>query len=252
MRTITVTIIAIVVTIGACNLQGAIDWDFYDDGTIQEGDEYANVRLFDTPPDHTTVDMTGGSAYNILTYDSSTLNVSGGQTEVFAYNQSTINVNGGTIYTLEGYDSTNVNIYEGSTNHVNANNTSTINIFYYAELYTLDALDQGIVNMSGGTVDRLGSGGFGTVNLSGGIVSENLVAWDSGIINVFGYDLGKIETGGAFGNGFVWGKWEGEIPFSFDFYGSDTHSHIILHEIPEPSMLALIMAGVLFLRKKQM
>jgi len=234
MRITIITIMSAVFVMSISNVQAQIDWDFYDDGTIDPCDEYNNVGVYDTPPDHTTVDMLGGMVDSMG-----------------AFNESTINVSGGSVNSLYSFDFSNVNVLGGSVYGLDAYDTGTVNIWGDADVFSLLARDYGVVNMSGGIVDNLGAGEFGTVNLSGGIVSENLVAWDSGIINIYGYDLGKIETGGTFGDGFVWGQWEGEIPFSFDFYGSDTHSHVILYEIPEPSMLALIITSVLFLRKRR-
>ena len=244
----TIITVLTVLLMGACNVKAAIDWDFYEDGTIGLGDEYANVRLFDTPPDHTTVDMTGGSAYNILTYDFSTLNVTGGVTEIGAFDESTINVGGGTIYGLGALNSSNVNVFGGSVYSLSAHDTGTVNVWGNADVDVLIALGYGGVEVTGGTISHIGAGEFGTVNLSGGLVSDYLGASGSGVINIFGYDLEKFASGGKYGNGFVSGVWQDDVAFNFDFYGSGTYSRVAL--IPEPSTLAIIMAGVLLLRKR--
>lgn len=253
MKTKIITIVAVVILCFTASQIYAVPIDkiFTRDGVIGVGDEYANVYIYDTPPDRTTVNMSGGSAYNILTYDSSILNVNGGTSEVYARNESTVNIGDGVVYTLDSYDFSMVNIFGGQTYHVTAYNTGTVNVLDNATLDTLFAHNFGVVNMSGGKTSRIGATEFSTVNLSGGLVTDDLAAGDSGIINVYGYYLDKSATGGKFGNGFVWGEWESGVPFNFDFYGTDTYSQVILHEIPEPSTFTLIIAGSLLFRKRR-
>ena len=54
------------------------------DAIITEAHDSANISIYDTPPGHTTVDMLGGRISDIITYDASVLNVSGGSAEVLA------------------------------------------------------------------------------------------------------------------------------------------------------------------------
>jgi len=175
----------------------------------------------------------------------------GGTAETEAYNQSTFNIGGGTIYTINSWDSSNVNVFGGQVNGITAYDTATINVFDNANLFALFAHDSGVINMSGGITRRIGSAGFSTVNLFGGLVTDDLASGDSSIINVYGYNLGKSATGGKFGNGFVWGEWESNVPFNFDFYGPTTYSRVILYEIPEPATMLLFVVGSVFLRKRR-
>jgi len=245
------TILAVILFAGNALYAVPVDKIFTSDGVIREGDEYARVLIYDTPPHRTTVGMFGGSAYTIFAYDSSILNKTGGTTEVYSYNESTINVGGGTIYTLNSYDSSNINIFGGQTYHVTVYDTGTVNILDNTNLYTLFAEDSGVVNMSSGIVGRIGAGEFGVVNMSGGLVRDDLAAGDSSVINVYGYNLAKFPTGGKIGDGFVLGEWENGITFNFYFYGSNTYSHIILHEIPEPATILLIVIGSIVLRRRR-
>jgi len=193
--------------------------------------------------------MTGGSAYNILTYDFSTLNVSGGVTEIGAFDESTINIGGGTIYGLGALNSSNVNVFGGSVYSLSAHDTGIVNVWDDADVVVLDTRETGTVNIIGGTVDRAGTLDFGTINLSGGLVLDGLWAGDSGIINIYGFDLAKEISGGGYGYGFVSGKWTNGTMFNIDFGWSPTYSRVVLHEIPEPSTLAIIITGAFFLRK---
>jgi len=244
-------ILAVVLFAGSGLYAVPVDKIFTSDGVIIEGDKYARVSIYDTPPHRTTVGMFGGSAYTIFAYDSSILNKTGGTTEVYSYNKSTINVGGGTIYTLNSYDSSNINIFGGLTYHVSAYDTTTVNVLDNANLFTLFALDSGVINMSGGRTSSIGAAESSTVNLYGGLVTDDLSAGDSGIINVYGYNLAKFPTGGKLGDGFVLGEWENGVTFNFYFYGSNTYSHIILHEIPEPATILLIVIGSIVLRRRR-
>lgn len=85
--------------------------------------------------------------------------------------------------------------------------------------------------------------------MSGGLVSEYLGAADSGLINIFGYDLSKTASGGEYGYGFVTGEWADGTIFSINLVVADAYSAVVLHEIPEPATLAIVITGVLFLRK---
>jgi hypothetical protein len=58
----------------AAGQAGGVDVDFYTDATIDNGDVYDNVFVYDTPPDQTTVDMWGGTIGGPGTHDSSTFN----------------------------------------------------------------------------------------------------------------------------------------------------------------------------------
>ncbi len=245
------TIIVAVILFTVSGLYAVPDKIFTSDGIIREGDDYANVYIYDTPPDRTTVSMFGGSASNMLAYDSSILNMTGGTTEVYARNQSTINLSGGRVPTLVAYDSSNVNVFGGSAYGLYSYDTGTVNVFDNADLDILRARGYSIANVTGGILDLVSASQFGTVNLLGGLVTDNLAAGDSGIINVYGYNLGKSDTGGKFGNGFVWGDWEGGVLFNFDFYGSETYSHVMLYEIPEPCTVLLIAIGSVALRRRR-
>jgi len=116
----------------------AIDVDFYSDATIDDGDVYTNVFVYDTPPDNTTVDMYGGSVAGFLTYDSSTVNIYGGEVwfGLATLNLSTINIYGGSVKCqgLIVNDSSTLNVYGGGLyvgNCPGFSEASTVNIYGY-------------------------------------------------------------------------------------------------------------------------
>jgi len=120
----------------------AVDIDFYSDDTIENGDVYDIVRVYDTPPDYTTLDMLGGSVGSFRTYDSSTANIYSGELLIDpqSYNSSTINIYGGTIVceSIVAWDSSTLNIYAGTLYVDNSpyfSQSSTVNIYGYSFNY---------------------------------------------------------------------------------------------------------------------
>ena len=102
------------------------------------GDVYDNDFVYDTPPDHTTVDMFGGSIAGTLSYDSSTVNIHGGDVwwGLATHDSSTLNIHGGTItcQSLIISDSSTLNIYGGDFSCGNSpgfSESSTVNIYGY-------------------------------------------------------------------------------------------------------------------------
>lgn len=137
MKKIIVTILLVVLLMGTRQAL-AVDVDLYSDGVIEDGDVYNVVRVYDTPPDHTTVDMFGGSIKWLEIYDSGTVNVYGGEIwgAIESYNVSTVNIYGGSItcsfFGVRG--SSILNIYGGEL-LVNDSpifyESSTVNIYGY-------------------------------------------------------------------------------------------------------------------------
>jgi hypothetical protein len=117
-----------------------VDVDFYSDATIDNGDVYDNVFVYDTPPDQTTVDMWGGTIGAALPHDSSTFNMYGGQIHagMGLSDWSTVNIYDGTLQgTFWVMDSAWLNIYGGdvSLNSPMLSESSTVNIFGYDFAY---------------------------------------------------------------------------------------------------------------------
>jgi len=206
---------------------------FDSNGIIGPSDEYWNVTIQDTPPDHTIVDMTGGFVDSIGLLDESTLNISNGD-----------------VSTINTYESSRVNAFGGSIHSLDARDTSTINIYSSVQVDSVSTYASGVINMQGGIVDHIGIGASGVLNLSGGSIITRISTVDFGIVNVYGYGLGKTNTGGGYGYGYIYGSWESTNAFTVDFGNSDTYSSVILHEIPEPSTLMFVIGGSLLFRMK--
>ncbi|MHC4154688.1 MAG: hypothetical protein ACYST6_07175 [Planctomycetota bacterium] len=120
----------------------AVDVDFYSDATIDNGDVYEIVSVYDTPPDFTTVDMIGGSVITLRTYDMSLANVYGGEIagSIEARNSSTINIDGAYVNLdyLSVSDSGTLNLLGGDFllgNSPYFSDSSTVNIYGYGFNY---------------------------------------------------------------------------------------------------------------------
>jgi hypothetical protein len=229
MKTIVSTILLVIIFLSICPVQAYAVWDIYSDTDIYDG-FYDFINIYDTPPNSTTVNMYGGNADFVSTFDSSTLNFYGGNAEVGAFDTSFINISGGVLSGVESWDNAIVHFVDEA----------------YSQ--SLGVGDYGTVNMSGGTVQYLHAGYDGVMNLYAGSVIDSLNAWSSATVNVFGYDLFITSLGGSYNCGYVTGFWNDNTPFTIDFSTPDTYLHVNL--IPEPSSLILLMLGTLALRRK--
>ena len=205
---------------------------FTSDANIQSGDNYVyGGDIYDTPPNHTTVTMTGGTVGDSMrVHDASILNMSGGN--VFglgALENSTVNISGGSVAGLDLY----------------GNATATIS--QNAIIYSAAVMESSILNMNGGTVANLGGDENSILNISGGNISDMLGAYGNTIINVYGYDLSMTQSGGTHGVGQITGYWLNDSQFTINLGGTDAYTHINL--IPEPTSLLLLGVGAFLLRK---
>jgi len=231
MKTKIITILAAVMFLPVSQAQAVLD--IYSDTVIQEGDYYDTVvNVYDTPPDHTTVDMTGGFVHILKPYDSSIINMTGGEILTLeTFNTSTANISGGSIYGVSAWDYT------------------TVNFSVTGNVTTLGARVSGTINMMGGTAEYLGAIDSGTLNIYGGLITESLGARHDAVVNIYGYDFNYDPMGGPLDGGQLTGFWLDSTAFIIDLYGTETYSHINL--IPEPSSLMLFALGALLVRRKK-
>jgi len=217
-----------VVLLAVCSTVQAVNKDFYSSGQILPGESWDIVNIYN---DDTVVDMLGGSADYISTFDASSLNVVDGYAQVGAFDYSSINISGGILSGAE------------------ASNYATVDFNGDATSAFLGASQFGVANMTGGTLDRISAVDSGIVNLFAGNVLERLWASDSSVINIYGYDLMKSDSGGTYGYGVVTGFLTDDTYISVDLSNPEAYEHINL--IPEPCTLALVAMGLLLLRRKR-
>lgn len=227
MRTVIIIITIAVLAMGVCNVH-AESIVFTESGQILEGEMWDFVDIYN---DDTVVDMSGGFADYITTYDASTLNVTGGHADFGAVDYSTINISGGTFTGAQAHDYATINFSDNGSGD-----------YLLAEEF-------GTINMTGGSTEGIICREDCIANLYFGSISNYISAIDSSIINIFGSDLVKTNSGGSYGYGQVSGIWTDNSAFNIDFGTPETYSHVNL--VPEPCTLWLVGLGTLILRKRR-
>ena len=217
----------------AAGVQASSTEEFYSDGSIGTGEYWSSAYIYDTPPNHTTVNMTGGQVDTISTYDTSIFNMTSGKmSHLYSYESSTVNISG--------------NDHSNPFN-ITAMNNSIINFSGTAQGEEVYAENAATINITGGTIDDLTTRNSGVINIYAGDIS-NVWAQDNTAVNVLGCNLVKSLTGGAYGYGFVQGIYNNQSSFDIDFRGSDTYSHVNL--IPEPITMLLLSIGGILIRRR--
>jgi len=251
---------------------------FTTDGVIQEGDYYETVAVYDTPPAHTTVNMTGGrvgddsdTETGLYTFDASTVNITAGSVYfVETHHASVVNVSGGYVgnpspcgcTTIDLYESSTLNLYEGATiiggssGYLELFDSSTLNVAGGSAVIFVVGHNSSTIDIRSGLIMDLGLGDHSVANVYGGHVDiwgvwEDMVLGDTVTVNIYGH-------------GFTYdpqGQWryledpsEGVWISKLTGIGPDgteitwlglpdpaTHSNINI--VPEPSTVFLLLIG---------
>jgi len=213
MPKVRVFLVCLACLLVSTNVGWSVSKFFYEDGTIQEGEIYSYVGVYDDA----TVDMTGGEVtWGLTAYDTSTVNISGGFVQALGGDSTKINISG----TMEGD--------------------------------TFRIIRSSSVNMSGGTFDIMEVGTLGGAYLYNGVISDYLLAVSTVDIYGYGFQYNPLAgdyRGGQL-TGFWMDDTPFSIDLYAVYnppYGGtiDTWSHISLHEIPEPCTLALLAFGAI-------
>lgn len=183
-RLIAVCAVAVVVVIAT----GVQAGDFTLTGTDHKDvtTYYPNGYLYD----HSSANLlVGGYADDLWTYNTSTVNISGGDMGTLeAHGTSVANVSGGYVYEVHPHDTSTVNMSGGMLQSLYADGTSTFKMSN-GYVSTLSFYNSSRVDMSGGTVSgTLNPHDTSMVNMSGGSV-QMLSAWDSSTVKIYGYDF---------------------------------------------------------------
>jgi len=242
---------------------------FTSDGVIQDGDYFYGVEIRDTPPGHTTVDMTGGSVEQpgMFTYDQSVLNVSGG----FVYNlesrdSSTVNFIRGTVERdLVMYGNSCVNVYDIWFDWVSLSGfyiggSSTANVFGGFVGAITAAGGSSTLNVYGGELNGLSVGDMSTTNIYGGRIGSNWGSYvePSATVNIYGYGFQYDPQAWWDGTGRISDGWVSELT-GFGFDGTpigitampDPSANPNINLIPEPATVIFVGLGAIGLLTKR-
>ncbi len=101
--------------LSAIQPSSALDVDFYEDGSIQNGDDYFYANIYSDA----TIDVTGGFVYYLHAYDTSTVNVFPGSDLMYLKLEdlSTAHLHGGLIEHLLSLDNTGTAHFYGYDFH---------------------------------------------------------------------------------------------------------------------------------------
>jgi len=201
----------------AASLQAETITIFDSNGTISGGDSYDTIVV---KGDGTVVDMTGGDVNTVITMETATFSVSGGNIRwnVRSYDSSTVNLSTGSLSEIYSFGESRINIYgdvsigygmylynsavatisshDAAINEVYCTGRSVLNLFAGTVSY-IDAYRNSTVNMSGGNVTYyIGARGEGRrrINISGGTVSD-LEIYGSSITRLSGGAISSISSG---------------------------------------------------------
>jgi len=196
---------------------------FYSDGVIRAGDEYDRVEVYDTPPFHTTVDMTGGAVgrggdldTGVFSYDSSTVNMTGAGSysyHLYTHDWSTANISGGLVgdwglfggTSIAAYDSSTINVYDGSMltggslTFFELFDSSELNVYGGNLALFLWAHGSASLNIYGGRFFDVWMSDCSTVNVYGGFVGtflENNPVPSTATVNFYGWGFEYKAEGG--------------------------------------------------------
>lgn len=280
MRGKTMIVVVAIMAFGT-SATWAVNVDFYTDAVIQDGDFYDRVRVYDTPPLPTTVNMTGGGVgvgglldgnSGMFTYDSSLVNISGGSVDyLYTYNSSRVNISGGSVggfgKSLNVHDSSTVSIFGG---HVGFELSCSEFWIYDSAVVNIDTKDAGLssltfardsstVNIYRGYVHTLSAGDSSTVNIYGGGISGwGFSVGPSAKVNIYGYGFEHNPKWYWAEDSPIWGTGWVSCFTGYGFEGipikiigmPDPSANSNINLIPEPSTLVLFALGSLPLLMK--
>lgn len=128
---------------------------------------------------------------------------------------------------LQYYDSSSGDIYSGDVNALYVQDNATANVYSGSYINTY-----------------IGTYGDGILNVFGGRMPDRwLTSTDSSVVNLYVRNYTWQPGAGQWGDGRITGTWQDTTSFLVDLEGAQTFSHIVFHNVPEPSSILLCIAG---------
>lgn len=126
---------------------------------------------------------------------------------------------------------------------------TTVTFINGSELQKVNCNDTSIANIYGGIFGSLVLRDSSTMNLYGGVINGGVNGIEEGtVLNVFGTNFSEYVDNGRV---FLTGTWENDTDFEFYFYRMlEIPDNVMLHEIPEPASVLLLLSGILINRFK--
>lgn len=244
--------------------------EIHDDTVLPHNYVFEGIlNIYDTPPDTTSIQIQSGYINYVNSYNSSEVVNFGSNGNIWHFHDnSSYSMYGGEIGWIQSLDYSQMTIYggtigqqisatgssllnyfEGDTGWLNSLGTAEVNIDGGRVREGISSNDSSVININDGGAYWMQTYGNSTVNLrnaSFGFFGSS----DESIVNVYGRNLALTTTGGR-GFGYVTGEWGNGANFNIPFFAEETYTHVILHEIPEPTTLSLLAIGALMLRRKK-
>ena len=175
------------------------DKEFLTDGTINPGDVWDNVTIYDTPPDFTVVGMSGGQVENLTIGTYSTLNIDWGMVSYLtATDTSFVNIYDAIVGQLNSHENSRITVNGGDFLGVTINENSRLR-FNDGYIQNLDVFTNRATYISGGQIENLYADNWENYQqvfyVSGGRI-DNLhseSSWNGKIFNISG---GQIDVNG--------------------------------------------------------
>jgi hypothetical protein len=158
-------------------------------------------------------------------------------------------VEGNNFNVVNVWNAANVNMTGGSvTSFLNLYNNSNFNASGGEILNHVVTFDYSSIVFSGGdSYISLTTNDYSTIYVYNGLLSAVIAAFDSSAVNVYGYGFTMTPVGNSYD---LTGYFQDGTSFSY-YLRDSTYSRVMLHTVPEPASVAILLLGLLTLRAKK-
>lgn len=232
------------------------------DASLADSDFYDEVTVNGTA----NLSVTGGTIGGIACNDNATVQISGGTfvDEVFSETQIINGLSFTMTHSTGGGLTLNDNaigeIINGNLVSITVNNNSKLDA--YGGSFDLSFFGDTMTNIYGGQINFLGVDqrflfplsppDHSRINVYGGALLGRVNLIQNESVQIYGRSFNYDPLGGYYDSrlnrydGLLTGVWADGTNFSIDVYNQSSYNRFVLHEIPEPCSLLLLVAGFIF------